>query len=136
MRAFDGLRVLELGQVYLGPYCGLLFAQMGAEVIKVEPPGGEPLRFRAHDPIESHEFVMLNSNKRSLMLDLKSEAGHQALLDLVETADVRPTMTSSPSRSCASLVSYRMKRGASAAHPCPMQAGPANPALLFKDSWQ
>jgi hypothetical protein len=44
--------------------------------------------------------------------------------------------TSSPSRSCASLVSYRMKRGASAAHPCPMQAGPANPALLFKDSWQ
>src|SRR6187549_2797569 len=85
---FNGLRVLELGQVYLGPYCGLLFAQMGAEVIKVEPPGGEPLRFRAHDPIESHEFVMLNSNKRSLMLDLKSEAGHQALLDLVETADV------------------------------------------------
>ena len=88
MRAFDGLRVLELGQVYLGPYCGLLFAQMGAEVIKVEPPGGEPLRFRAHDPIESHEFVMLNSNKRSVVLDLKSEAGHQALLDLVGTADV------------------------------------------------
>ena len=88
MRAFDGVRVLELGQVYLGPYCGLLFAQMGAEVIKVEPPGGEPLRFRAHDPIESHEFVMLNSNKRSVMLDLKSEAGHQALLDLVGTADV------------------------------------------------
>ena len=75
-------------QVYLGPYCGLLFAQMGAEVIKVEPPGGEPLRFRAHDPIESHEFVMLNSNKRSVMLDLKSEAGHRALLDLVGTADV------------------------------------------------
>ena len=88
MRAFDGLRVLELGQVYLGPYCGLLFAQMGAEVIKVEPPGGEPLRFRAHDPIASHEFVMLNSNKRSVVLDLKSEAGHQALLDLVGTADV------------------------------------------------
>ena len=44
--AFQGVRVLELGQVYLGPYCGLLFAQMGAEVIKVEPPGGEPLRFR------------------------------------------------------------------------------------------
>ena len=61
---------------------------MGAEVIKVEPPGGEPLRFRAHDPIESHEFVMLNSNKRSVMLDLKSEAGRQALLDLVGTADV------------------------------------------------
>ena len=38
MPAFDGVRVIELGQVYLGPYCGLLFAQMGAEVIKVEPP--------------------------------------------------------------------------------------------------
>ena len=72
MSAFDGLRVLELGQVYLGPYCGLLFAQMGAEVIKVEPPGGEPVRFRSHDPIESHKFVMLNSNKRSVMLDLET----------------------------------------------------------------
>jgi crotonobetainyl-CoA:carnitine CoA-transferase CaiB-like acyl-CoA transferase len=85
---FDGVRVLELGQVYLGPYCGLLFAQLGAEVIKVEPPGGEPLRFRAHDPVESHEFVMLNSSKRSLVLDLKADVDRQALLDLVETADV------------------------------------------------
>ena len=88
MPAFDGVRVLELGQIYNGPYCGLLFAQLGAEVIKVEPPGGEPLRFRSHDPVESHEFVMLNSNKRSVVLDLKSDAGRQALLDLVETADV------------------------------------------------
>ena len=87
-RAFDGVRVLELGQIYNGPYCGLLFAQLGAEVIKVEPPGGEPLRFRSHDPVESHEFVMLNSNKRSVVLDLKTDAGRQALLDLVETADV------------------------------------------------
>jgi crotonobetainyl-CoA:carnitine CoA-transferase CaiB-like acyl-CoA transferase len=86
--AFDGIRVLELGQIYNGPYCGLLFAQLGADVIKVEPPGGEQLRFRAHLPVESHEFVMLNSNKRSVVLDLKTDAGRQALLDLVETADV------------------------------------------------
>jgi hypothetical protein len=45
-------------------------------------------RFRSHQPIESHEFVMLNSNKRSVALDLKTDAGRQALLDLVETADV------------------------------------------------
>ena len=83
MPAFDGVRVLELGQIYNGPYCGLLFAQLGADVIKVEPPGGEPLRFRSHDPVESHEFVMLNSNKRSVVLDLKTDAGRQALLDLV-----------------------------------------------------
>lgn len=86
--AFDGVRVLELGHVYNGPYCGLLLAQLGAEVIKVEPPGGEPLRFRSHQLAESHEFVMLNSNKRSVVLDLKTDAGRQALLDLVETADV------------------------------------------------
>ena len=86
--AFDGVRVLELGHVYNGPYCGLLLAQLGAEVIKVEPPSGEPLRFRSHRPAESHEFVMLNSNKRSVVLDLKTPAGHQVLLDLVETADV------------------------------------------------
>src|SRR4029450_4052165 len=88
MPAFDGVRVLELGQIYNGPYCGLLFAQLGADVIKVEPPGGEQLRFRAHQPIESHEFVMLNSNKRSVVLDLKTDAGRQALVDLVATADV------------------------------------------------
>ena len=86
--AFDGVRVLELGQIYNGPYCGLLLAQLGADVIKVEPPGGEPLRFRSHLPVETHEFVMLNSNKRSVVLDLKTEDGREALLDLVDTADV------------------------------------------------
>ena len=86
--AFDGVRVLELGQIYNGPYCGLLLAQLGADVIKIEPPGGEQLRFRSHQPTESHEFVMLNSNKRSVVLDLKTDADRQALLDLVKTADV------------------------------------------------
>ena len=88
MSAFDGIRVLELGQIYNGPYCGLLLAQLGAEVIKIEPPGGEQLRFRSHQPVESHEFVMLNSNKVSVVLDLKTDTGRRALLDLVETADV------------------------------------------------
>src|ERR1700751_3170311 len=87
-QTFDGIRVLELGQIYNGPYCGLLLAQLGADVIKIEPPGGEQLRFRSHQPTESHEFVMLNSNKRSVVLDLKTDAGRRALLDLVETADV------------------------------------------------
>src|SRR6201998_937492 len=87
-QTFDGIRVLELGQIYNGPYCGLLLAQLGAEVIKIEPPGGEPLRFRSHQQAESHEFVMLNSNTRSVVLDLKSDAGRQALLDLAGSADV------------------------------------------------
>src|ERR1700752_2040386 len=87
-QAFDGVRVLELGQIYNGPYCGLLLAQLGADVIKIEPPGGEQLRFRSHQPTESHEFVMLNSNKRSVGLDLKTDTGRQARLDLVQTAAV------------------------------------------------
>ena len=86
--AFDGVRVIELGQIYNGPYCGLLFAQLGADVIKVEPPHGEPLRFRSQLPVETHEYVMLNSNKRSVVLDLKTDGDHRALLDLVDTADV------------------------------------------------
>ena len=57
--AFDGVRVLELGQIYNGPYCGLLLAQLGADVIKIEPPGGEQLRFRSHQPVESDRHVAL-----------------------------------------------------------------------------
>jgi crotonobetainyl-CoA:carnitine CoA-transferase CaiB-like acyl-CoA transferase len=87
-RALEGVRVVELGQIYNGPYCGLLLAQLGAEVVKVEPPGGEPLRHRSHEPVETHEFLMLNSNKRSVVLDLKSPEGHAALLDLIANADV------------------------------------------------
>jgi crotonobetainyl-CoA:carnitine CoA-transferase CaiB-like acyl-CoA transferase/acyl dehydratase len=86
--AFEGIRVLELGQIYNGPYCGLLLAQLGADVIKVEPPRGEPLRFRSHLPVETHEFVMRNSNKRSIVLDLKTDEGRDSLLALVGTADV------------------------------------------------
>ena len=85
--AFDGVRVLELGQIYNGPYCGLLLTS-SAPTSSRSNPGGEQLRFRSEQSLESHEFVMLNSNKRSVVLDLKTDAGRQALLDLVETADV------------------------------------------------
>ncbi|WP_254900532.1 CoA transferase [Rhodococcus sp. 1168] len=86
--AFAGIRVLELGQIYNGPYCGLLLAQLGADVVKIEPPNGEMLRFRSHQVTESHEFLMLNSNKRSVVLDLKSSEGHENMLELIRTADV------------------------------------------------
>ncbi|WP_456598599.1 CaiB/BaiF CoA transferase family protein [Blastococcus sp. SYSU DS0616] len=86
--ALAGLRVLDLGKIYNGPYCGLLLAHLGADVIKIEPPGGETLRYRAEPGSETHEFVMLNSNKRSLVLDLKRPEGRAVLLDLVRSADV------------------------------------------------
>ena len=86
--ALAGLRVLDLGKIYNGPYCGLLLAHLGADVIKIEPPGGETLRYRAEPGSETHEFVMLNSNKRSLILDLKRPEGREVMLDLVRGADV------------------------------------------------
>lgn len=87
-QALSGLRVLDLGKIYNGPYAGLLLAHLGADVIKVEPPGGETLRYRAAAETETHEFVMLNSNKRDIVLDLKRPEGRQVLLDLLRTADV------------------------------------------------
>lgn len=80
------VRVLDLTQVYSGPYCTFLLAQAGAEVIKVEPPVGEGLRARGG--VAATPFAMFNANKRSITLDLKSDAGRSALRRLAATADV------------------------------------------------
>jgi crotonobetainyl-CoA:carnitine CoA-transferase CaiB-like acyl-CoA transferase len=87
-RAIDGLVVIDLGQIYNGTYCSLLLSQLGADVIKVEPFGGEPLRWRETDGRESQAFVLLNTGKRSLRLNLKSERGRTLLLRLIRNADV------------------------------------------------
>jgi len=84
-----GVRVLDLGQIYQGPYCGFLLAMAGAEVIKVEPPEGDPLRFRQDDRDSSSlPLAMLNGGKQGITLNLKSEAGRLLLLELVDRADV------------------------------------------------
>lgn len=82
------LRVMELGQIYNGPYCGLLFAHLGADVVKIESPRGELLRFREDPNVESREFLMLNSSKRSLPIDLKTDEGKAVFFDLVDQCDV------------------------------------------------
>jgi crotonobetainyl-CoA:carnitine CoA-transferase CaiB-like acyl-CoA transferase len=87
-RPFAGLRVIELGQIYSGPYCGLMFAHLGADVIKVESPRGELLRFREDPGVESREFMMLNSSKRSLPIDLKTPQGIEIFLDVIDRTDV------------------------------------------------
>jgi len=88
-RPLSGLRVLDLGQVYNGPYCGLLLAAQGADVVKVEPPGGEIVRRHAISPGgASYSFLMLNSGKRGIVLDLKDPRGREVFLRLVERADV------------------------------------------------
>src|SRR5699024_450649 len=88
LTSFRDLVIIELAHIYNGPYCGLMFAHLGAEVVKVEPLTGEKLRSRARHDSDPHEFIMLNSNKKSVALDLKSEKGRDAMLGLVAAADV------------------------------------------------
>ncbi|HUZ13419.1 MAG TPA: CoA transferase [Caulobacteraceae bacterium] len=84
-----GVTVLDMGQVYQGPYAGLLLAKAGADVIKVEPRHGEPLRAReAVGGGASLPLAMLNSNKRAITLDLKCARGVALLKALVSRADV------------------------------------------------
>jgi crotonobetainyl-CoA:carnitine CoA-transferase CaiB-like acyl-CoA transferase len=68
------ITVLDFGQVFQGPYASFLLAQAGANVIKIEPPNGEPLRHRAPPGVPvTLPFAMLNANKRAITLNLKSQ---------------------------------------------------------------
>ena len=89
--ALEGLRVLDLSRVLAGPYCTMLLADMGADVIKVERPGkGDDTRGYGPPFIngESTYFMSVNRNKRSMTLNIKHEAGRQILFDLIARADV------------------------------------------------
>lgn len=86
-----GVTVLDLSRVLAGPYCGLMLADMGADVIKVEnPDGGDDSRSFSEPNLNgvSTYFLTVNRNKRSVALDLKSPAGKEAFLRLVAKADV------------------------------------------------
>jgi crotonobetainyl-CoA:carnitine CoA-transferase CaiB-like acyl-CoA transferase len=85
----QGVRVVDLSRILSGPFCSLLLADMGAEVIKVEPPGGDPLRGQGAI-VEglSWYFAACNRNKRSIVLNLRSVSGKAALCRLIATADV------------------------------------------------
>jgi alpha-methylacyl-CoA racemase len=85
----DGIRVLEFAQVYAGPFAGLLLADMGASVIKVESFDGDPWRhFYPFAPFESVGFHAMNRGKRSIALDLKHPAGLQVVERLLPDCDV------------------------------------------------
>ena len=83
-----GVTVLDFGQVYNGPYCGFLLAQAGARVIKVESLIGETLRARGRASAASYAFAMLNTNKESMTLNIKSAEGQGLLKRLVRNVDV------------------------------------------------
>jgi crotonobetainyl-CoA:carnitine CoA-transferase CaiB-like acyl-CoA transferase len=85
-----GVRVVDLTAMVMGPYCTQIMADMGADVIKIEPPDGDNTRYISVGPAPgmSGVFVNVNRGKRSVVLDLRSDAGKAALRGLIERADV------------------------------------------------
>jgi len=92
MNALDGIRVVDLTHAISGPTCTNALVQMGAEVVKVEPPqGGDGFRHyteHAGEPLLSVPFASINAGKRSIALDLKIDAARDVLWKLVERADI------------------------------------------------
>ncbi|HJX12398.1 MAG TPA: CoA transferase [Dehalococcoidales bacterium] len=86
-----GIRVLALEQVLAGPYGSMVLGDLGAEVIKIEPPTGELIRVSSPPPShkgESGYFIAFNRNKKSVVLDLMTETGREAFYNLVRVSDV------------------------------------------------
>ncbi|REJ76694.1 MAG: CoA transferase [Acidobacteria bacterium] len=86
--ALSGFRVVDLTQVVSGPFATRILADQGADVIKVEPPGGDIVRWMAGENGLSPTFVVINRNKRSVVLDLKQQRDRDLLDRLIATADV------------------------------------------------
>jgi formyl-CoA transferase len=87
----DGVRVIELGSLIAGPFAGRLLGDMGAEVIKVEPPGApDPLRTWGQAELDGHHFfwTVHARNKKAITLDLRQPRGRDLFLDLVEKSDI------------------------------------------------
>jgi crotonobetainyl-CoA:carnitine CoA-transferase CaiB-like acyl-CoA transferase len=83
---YAGIRVVEFTHMVMGPTCGMVLADLGAEVIKVEPPGGDSTRRLLGSG--AGFYPLFNRNKKSIVLDLQSAPGREAALKLVATADV------------------------------------------------
>ena len=97
-KALEGIRILDLTRIYAGPYCSMLFADMGAEVIKIEPPEGEIIRDNPplvkqeeggpHDRSRSGYFLTLNRNKYGITLNLKHPKALKIFNDLLKISDI------------------------------------------------
>src|SRR5256885_16744023 len=88
-RALDGLRVLDVTQVMAGPYCAMVLADLGADVIKIEPPAGDSTRVMPGAVgLDSPSFNAVNRGKRGLVLNLKNAEGRGVVLRLPGSADI------------------------------------------------
>lgn len=95
-RALEGLTVVDLSHVLAAPFCTMILADLGADVVKVEPPDGDdsrafgPFVGEKDDPERKHSgyFISINRNKRSVCVDLKTDAGKSILADMIRKADV------------------------------------------------
>ncbi|WP_431929758.1 formyl-CoA transferase [Nonomuraea jabiensis] len=90
MKALEGVRVLDMTHVQSGPSCTQLLAWLGADVVKLEAPTGDITRQQLRDlpDVDSLYFTMLNCNKRSITLNMKSERGKEIFTELVKSADI------------------------------------------------
>ncbi|MBI4201917.1 MAG: CoA transferase [Chloroflexi bacterium] len=87
--ALDGVRVLDCSEIIAAPFAAMLLADMGAEVIKVEPPWGEPWRQQALlGPLEGRNYISLNRGKKSLPLDLTKAEAREIVYQLIPSIDV------------------------------------------------
>ncbi|MEM9562828.1 MAG: CoA transferase [Actinomycetota bacterium] len=88
-QALDGVRVLDLSRVFAGPVAGRVLADLGADVVKVEPPEGDITRLWGTKAAgQSTYFVQQNANKRNVCIDLRAEGGPELVADLAATADI------------------------------------------------
>ncbi len=87
---YAGIKVLDFGQVMAAPYAGMLLADLGADVVKIESPSGDATRNYTPPDVggESPYYLFVNRNKRGIAIDLKSEDGRAAILAMAKTADV------------------------------------------------
>ncbi|HYZ88463.1 MAG TPA: CoA transferase [Myxococcales bacterium] len=151
----QGIRIVDLTTVIMGPYATQILADYGAEVIKVEPPEGDIMRGAApmNGPAMGHLHLQMNRNKRGIVLDVKKEGGRRALLRLCEKADVfvhnvrsaamqrlrlsyEDVRAANPRMVYASLLGYG-SRGPYAGRPAYddlIQGGCALPALFAKST--
>src|ERR1044071_7719771 len=107
--ALAGLRVIDLSQVMAGPFCTMLLADLGADVIKIEPPNGDSTRtMPGAVGTDSPSFNAVNRGKRSVVLNLKTKEGVEAVQALARDADIfaenyRPGVMETRGLGCASL---------------------------------